>query len=100
MILGFSVMNTLSHIPSIRRKPFSLNLVTVAVSSFLVFGRHWVQILAKTPKSHYEFNRGISQTLHQIEEMTPHSRHNFFYILSKSSRISHPNVLNSFMETP
>jgi hypothetical protein len=91
-------MNTLSHIPSIQRRPFSLNLVTVAVSSFLVFGRHWVQILAKTPNSQYEFHRGISQSVQQIEELTPQSRHSFFYILSKSSCISHPNVLNSFME--
>ena len=36
MILGFSVTNTLSHVPSIQRKPFSLSLVTVAASSFLV----------------------------------------------------------------
>jgi len=41
MILGFSVINSLSRIPSIRSKPSSLSLVTVAASSFLV---SWIKI--------------------------------------------------------
>jgi hypothetical protein len=84
MILGFSVMNTLSHIPSIQRKPFSLNLITVAVSSILVFERHWIQILAKTPNSQYIVHRDISQSLQQIEELTP--QHATFSSISFQSR--------------
>lgn len=99
MILGFSVINILSRIPSIRRKPSSFSLVTVAASSFLVFGRHRFQILAKTANSQYNVHRDISQSLQQIVELTIQSRHSFFYILSKSPCINHPNILNTFMDS-
>jgi hypothetical protein len=70
-------MNTISHTPSIRRKPFLTNLVTVAVSSFLVFGRRHVQISAQTPNTQYEVRRDISQYLHPSAGLTLQLRHNF-----------------------